>query len=151
MSIKITISNYSKLAWERSEWTCGAGEDTSKGTFDELLQTPDTSLRAMDGMTTAEADTFMFGWLVQDCLYLKLSYKSGSNLFGVMISNNFQMFGIGTGVSWQYQDGSGVWHDKGTNSGGVTLQLNDCEVQMTPKLSRQEGSITVIIRNKAKA
>lgn len=150
MSLKIAITNYSKSEWERSQWVCGAGSSTEKGVFDEVTSTPSETLRAMSGMTTAEADTFMFSALVQDCLYIRVAYKSkdGTASFGAMVSNNFQLFGIGTGVTWSYMDGSGTWHDQGTNSDGKTFTAGDYDISMTPSLSRQSGSVSVVIQNK---
>lgn len=146
MALTITITNYSKYALQRKTWTCAAGESGSKGTFDELAETPSETLEANCGMTTAEADTYLFNWMVQDCLYLRVGYEANNESFTVEIRNRFQLFGIGKGVAWSYAK-NGEWKDMGGDSSTVTLTLNAIIVELTPNLSRQSGSISVVIKN----
>ena len=147
--LQITVQNYSEYAWDRSDWTAGAGTSQEPGWTDEVTQTPLDALPRLNGMATAAARSVRLTWLCKTALFLRLGYKSAQGRFVVEVRQPFQLLSIPRQTEWVYLDGH-KWSDSTSHSDAHRWEFEKVQVVATPTLSSDGGSIAVLITEKPK-
>lgn len=145
--LQISITNFSKLPWQRNNWGVGAGQSDSVNWADEVTQTPAESLKAMNGATVAAANSAHLAFIAKDALFMRLGYGSSDGNFAVELQQLFHLFGIGPQTQWLYWDNG--WTHRTTDTTPHTWTFGSTEVLAIPSLSDSGGSIDITISDRA--
>lgn len=146
--VKITVTNYSDIAWTRSRWKVGAGQSDDVNWTDEVTQVPMEKLEPHDGQAVGAAHSEHMTIIVHDALWMELGYKSDAGEFAVRLQQFFHMFGIGPQNQWSYIDPqNGTWANSTTDTSPRTWRIGKYTIIATPTLENTGGSVDVLVKN----
>jgi len=143
--LTISVTNVSKLVWNRNNWHVGAGQVEGINWTDELTATPSEALQPRIAATTASIVSTHLTFIVKDALWIILGYGSTDGSFAVKLQQYFHLFTKGPQCGWCRFDNG--WSTITSDTSPYTWNFGSTVVVATPTLSTEGGSVAIIIKD----